>query len=194
MKNESRFIWMNLAIGVLLFAAFIALTLYFQNRTPPQRQINHVPQDVAERVSAPLPAFSFETTDGRAFNTADMAGTRLIINFWASWCAPCIVEFPHLLELARTHSDNVTLILISNDSSTDEITRFVNDLDVSLRPVFAQDNVLMVWDEDKRITQGIFQTFKLPETILVNEDGQMLTKLIGADWKPDQVRAILSLQ
>jgi thiol-disulfide isomerase/thioredoxin len=185
---------MNLIIFGVILVALVAATLFYQMRTPNiQNKIVNVPISVASEKRANLPSFAFETIDGAAYESGDLTNKKLLINFWASWCAPCIIEFPHLLELAKRYPDDITLLLISSDRTPEDIPKFTTRLTEAEQEILEQDNVKMIFDTDKKITQGIFQTFRLPETILVENGGHMIQKLVGANWSVEEVKRALNL-
>lgn len=126
---------------------------------------------------APIADFAFETIDGKNHHLSDFKGNPIIIHFWATWCPPCIIELPELVAMARKNPD-ITLITISTDRSKTAMTKFLDKLDLP-------DNVLRVYDGDKTITETMFATYQLPETIILNNDLTYRDKIIGAyaEWE-----------
>lgn len=87
--------WTPLALGFLLIAALLAIGIYDQRRepaaAPPVRPL---------APGSPAPAMTLTLMDGQQFSLADLRGTIVVLNFWASWCEPCRQEAPLLQEIA----------------------------------------------------------------------------------------------
>ncbi len=126
-----------------------------------------------------VPNFTFQTLDDETYTLYDFSGKTTLIHFWASWCAPCVVEFPELIDLAQSRPHDITIIAISTDRSPENIDMFFERHDMDI-----PDNMVVVHDADKSMTEGKFSVFRLPETFIV--DGQHLLQrhIIGAyaDW------------
>jgi len=119
---------------------------------------------------------------GTKHSIEDFRGKTVIINFWATWCPPCITEFPDLIEIAATRED-IVLIAISNDMREEKIAPFLTKMD---KAHMSSADVIVAYDADKSITQDLFQTYRLPESIIVTPDGYMKQKVVGIiDWKKD---------
>lgn len=140
---------------------------------------------------SPAPPFFFTDINGKKYSLEQFKGKVILINFWATWCAPCIVEFPQMLELARIKEKETVLLFISIDEDKKDITRFLKKLGEGGLP----DNVYVAHDE-KRAISTLFQTYKIPETYILDKNLLIHEKIIGADvdWSgPDTVRKIDSL-
>lgn len=169
-------------IFVLLLAGAAALWLA---RTSPKPVAE--PQPVATRKEpAAAPQFSFSDMNGRQHNLSDYAGKTVILNFWASWCVPCVAEFPKLLKLAEDHKKDTVLIAMTGETNVENVEKFLS------RHKVRGTNVVIARDPDKKITQDMFQTFSLPETIIIGTDGRMIRKFVGADWNPEDVSGIIA--
>jgi thiol-disulfide isomerase/thioredoxin len=177
---------LNLIIlsGILLFT--LALTVFFQDA---DIKANIAPVSVIEDHHAELPAFTFTSLDNSTYHAHEFHDKIMLINFWASWCAPCIAEFPKLIELARLYPENLVLLAISSDDSEEDIVRFIESL--GEKTEIDLDNVIISHDIDKKITQDLFQTYMLPETIIVNTNAEMVHKVIGADWELDEMKELI---
>lgn len=129
-----------------------------------------------------VPTFEFTDTNGAAHSINDFKGKMVVLNFWASWCAPCVKEFPLFLQLAAAYSDDVVFIGLSSDHNKNDMSKFLMRLRKNYPQEMALDNVIIAIDEKSKITAGLFQTYRLPETIIIDEDGIIIDKLIGAEW------------
>lgn len=178
----------NALILLVAIALGFGLTYWLQASPGPSGQAGTAPQVTQ---GSELPAFAFTTRDGRNFKTPDFTGKWVMINFWATWCPPCIAEFPMLLELARHYPDRLVLLAVSSDYDAEAIDRFFARLDEQDAATLKQENVMIVHDTDTAITFDIFQTVRLPETIIVNPELQMVKKLVGVDWHPDDIKELI---
>ncbi len=135
---------------------------------------------------------TFPLLDGGNYAIEKDTNPIIIINFWASWCVPCKIEFPHLLNLATDYPDHVSLLLVSQDENRDDITRFFNSLNADLQSTLSNENVIKAWDQDKSIAYSQFNTIRLPETYILNSTRQIIKKIIGAeaDWEGEIVALI----
>ena len=129
---------------------------------------------------AKTPDVTFTDLQGQSSRLKDHKGKMVVVNFWASWCAPCVAEFPYVGSLADKHSDDIELIFVSNDFKRENIDKFRTNLDAEIvKTMDSADNITMVWDEDLSITNKIFGTYNLPETYVINPKGQMCRKIVG---------------
>lgn len=69
------------------------------------------------RVGEPAPAFALADLDGNPISLAEMRGRPVVVNFWASWCGPCVEEFPLLREAAAAHPELAVVGIVYQDRS-----------------------------------------------------------------------------
>lgn len=161
--------------ALILLAVLAAIGLYTwvsQGWLPTTEDSAPVPQN-----TTPAPAFTADTLDGRRISPEDFRGKTIVLNFWATWCAPCVVEFPMMLQLASATSDKSVFIFVSVDEDRAAIDRFLAKYAASL----PMDKVHVVWNPDKDIAEKLYGTFQLPETYLIDGNGSIAEKIIGAD-------------
>jgi thiol-disulfide isomerase/thioredoxin len=122
---------------------------------------------------------NFTVTDKDRTVTLDqLRGKPVLLNFWASWCAPCVQEMPSLVQLQKKMSNKVTVLAVNIDSDESAYKQFVHDHNVDL---------LTVWDPKKNASE-LYGTFKYPETYVIDKDGKIVRKFIGAvDWTNPEV-------
>ncbi|MCK6417343.1 MAG: TlpA family protein disulfide reductase [Alphaproteobacteria bacterium] len=130
----------------------------------------------------PMPEFSFKTPDGRTHRASDFKGKIIILNFWASWCAPCVKEFPQLIKLADAFQKDAVLIALSSDIDLESIDKFLR----SQKNIYARANVFVALDEDQKVTRDLFQSYRLPETWIIDKQHNLAGKFVGADWDYDE--------
>jgi len=144
---------------------------------------NLVFHDTPEAVSTA----SFELADdaGRA-TLADYRGKYVLLNFWATWCAPCRKEMPMLSELQTLYGGDSfeVLTIATGRNSPAGIVKFFDDIGV--------DNLPRHQDPTQKLAaqMGIFG---LPITILIDPEGREIARLVGdADWSSKSARAIIA--
>ena len=119
------------------------------------------------------PDFTFTDLNGKESRLSALRGKVVLINFWASWCTPCLTEFPKMIRLIEHFNGDVVLLAISKDENIDDIHRFL------ARFPELPKSVIIVLDQDKHISHDIFHTVRLPETIIIGTDQTMRRKIIG---------------
>ncbi|MEM6781129.1 MAG: redoxin domain-containing protein, partial [Pseudomonadota bacterium] len=86
-------------------------------------------QDVTNTQNFPkAPQVTFRRLDGKNIELEDFEGQLVMLNFWATWCAPCKVEFPQMLELANDDKD-IIFLAVSVDAAAEDIDRFLRTQD-----------------------------------------------------------------
>lgn len=171
----------NVALFIVLAGLTYAATLYIEGKKPSVI----VQPDIAVQgfdLGMKTPDFTFEARDGRVHEIGDFEGKIVILNFWASWCPPCVKEFPLLLRAAAEFKDDVVLIALSSDLSQEAMDRFLKKLAAGSGDDLGAPNVFIALDEGQAVTGGVFQTFQLPETVLIDGQQVLRQKIIGGDW------------
>ncbi len=128
--------------------------------------------------SKKIEVLSFTTLDGSKYKLDDFSDKYLIINFWATWCPPCIKEIPDLLKLQKIFHKKLKIIFISVDSSPEKvITKFIKKNNFKKFDVFT--------DEDFSISRKLNVT-KMPTSLIINKEGKEIARLSGyANWLKD---------
>jgi peroxiredoxin len=120
------------------------------------------------------PDFSVVTESGKKISRSNFEGKLLVLNFWASWCPPCIDELPSLNEFTRQYAPQGVVVLgVSIDKNEKLYRNFIQTRQVA----FATSR-----DPENDIGAS-YGTFQIPETYLINKDGKVLEKVISnIDW------------
>ncbi len=182
-----HFMLRNFLILLGLAALTAGYTVYSEVRDR-QREI-----EAAEAkgivTGAPAPDFSYVTVEGKAGRLSDHKGKVVILNFWASWCPPCIAEFPQLLNLAASMPDKIVLLALSSDHDKAMMDRFIARLTRENGARATAGNVILAWDQDQSVTLPVYGTARLPETIVIDKRMVMREKVAGViEWDGPAVR------
>ena len=111
----------------------------------------------------------FVDTDGNGYRYSDIQGKWQVINYWATWCAPCIREIPELIRLDE-NNDNVVVFGVNFDAPEgEEITRQIEKMGITFP----------VYQEDPAARLGIEMPEVLPTTVLIDPEGKIAGVLIG---------------
>ena len=161
-------------------------------RTVPQKAISKSNLRRAQKLNRLMDTaidWAFTDIKGEVIDFYCLQGKkRLVLNFWATWCPPCIKELSSLAQLAKENKENIFVIAISTeDKSTVQsfLKRFFSDLDSSL--------VVAVVSEEEKLKY--FPKDSLPATYIFNTKGFLKMKELGdKDWSDKPiVQSILSL-
>ena len=171
MKQRSDFIF--LASIVLLAGALV----WVVSGTLEQRII---------QVGDTAPDFTVTTDHGRTITRENFGGKVLVLNFWATWCPPCIEETPSLNAFARTYGPQGVVVLgVSTDRNEKLYRQFVQMYNVGFETAR---------DPESNIPAS-YGTFQLPETYIIDRSGKVVEKVISnQNWMdPDFLARIKSM-
>lgn len=134
----------------------------------------------------PLPAIGFTDADDKALSLADYKGKAVLLNFWATWCAPCVKEMPSLDRLQaamgrEVGKDRFVVVPLSLDGpSKPKVAPFYKDKNLA--------NLGIYFDKGRKVQQAL-DVSVLPTSILIDKDGREIGRMLGeADWdKPEAV-------
>ena len=139
--------------------------------------------DISQRGAAMLEV-QFADPDGYAVSLSDFKGKPLLVNIWATWCAPCIVEMPMLDELAAREKDRLQVLVVSQDIQGAE----------KVDPFFAEANfneLEAYTDPENGLSFG-FGSGLMPTTVLYDAEGKEVWRVIGAmNWDGARAAALM---
>lgn len=149
--------------GVLDPAAFVA-----------QQPANSTGGGVAPAVDQQAPDFTLKTLDGGEVTLSSLQGKPVLMNFWASWCAPCRVEMPDLVRVYEAHKADGLVVLAINmtfQDSVSDVQAFVKEFNMTF-PVLL--------DETGAVAHNQYRLRGLPMSFFVNRKGIIVRRHIGA--------------
>jgi cytochrome c biogenesis protein CcmG, thiol:disulfide interchange protein DsbE len=148
----------------------MALTACYSGTRPP-------------RIGSPAPDFTIQDAD-RTVSLSQLRGQTVVLNFWATWCAPCVEEMPSLVSMQQRMKDKgVTVLAVSIDEDAEAYHRFLKNYKIDL---------LTVRDSAQK-APTLYGTFKWPETYIIDRNGIVRRKFIGAvNWNSSEVAEFLA--
>jgi thiol-disulfide isomerase/thioredoxin len=161
LPKSSHWLWL-IAIVFLLSSVWIWLSrlpegLAGSNRAAPQ-------------IGFQAPDFVLSELGGEAIRLEELRGQPVILNFWASWCAPCRAEMPALEKIAQEYaSKGLVMLLVNQGESEASITPFLEGVGISA-PVLL--------DRDLTAT-SLYRVNALPPTFFIDKDGRIQDYIIG---------------
>jgi peroxiredoxin len=128
-------------------------------------------------IGSPAPDFTVQDTD-RKVRLDDLKGKIVVLNFWTSWCEPCIVEMPSLSRLQKQMGSQVTVLAVSTDDDPTAYHRFLRQYGIDF---------LTVNDANKK-SSDLYGTTGQPETFIIDPTGVVRRKFIGAvNWTSPEI-------
>jgi thiol-disulfide isomerase/thioredoxin len=184
------FILMKLSksqISNLVFLVVITILIIPQTRKPIQVFLNKgfaliSPSIEKKENQTTLKSYEWKLKDENEniFDFESVKGKVVFINFWATWCPPCIAEMPSIQNLYTDYKDKVEFLLVTNDPYS-EINEFLskNNYDFKiLRPV--------------TFNTSVFDVSTIPRTFLIDKTGKIIIDETGAaNWNSDKVRLVI---
>lgn len=175
MKLDKAFFkkqWSN-----IVFVIFIVLLIVPQTGTPikvaVQKLFAFSPDALNEADQIPMDTYNWPLQDlqGQALNLQRSEGKIALVNFWATWCAPCIAEMPAMQELYNNYGNKIDFYFVSSESP-EKLQLFMEKKGYDL-PIYVQQ-----YKAPKAI-----ETNSLPTTYLIDREGKIFLKETGAkDW------------
>lgn len=130
---------------------------------------------------ATAPSVEFETFDGDVRRLADFhAETPVVVNFWASWCPPCVAEMPEFEEVHQQFASRVTLLGINTQDTAEKARELAEQTGVTYP---------LAWDPDGDLFAA-FSVFSMPSTFVVDTDGRIVDRHSGPLTGDDLVAMI----
>ncbi len=140
-------------------------------------------QMVASKVKPGMeaPDFTLKDATGRSWSLRSLRGKPVLLNFWATWCAPCVEEMPSLENLVGRVGDRLNIVTVSLDEDWQVVKKF-----------FPRGTILSVLLDTSKEVPKKYGTEKYPETFLIDSEGRLQQLFYQAKW--DSAEAALCLE
>jgi len=157
----------------LLWVALLALLIAGCERGPSLRMIG-----------GKAPDFTVKDSE-RTVALRDFRGKLIVLNFWATYCEPCVEEMPSLVQLQKQMGPNVTVLAVSSDPDESKYRRFLETYHIDF---------LTVRDPQAK-TSALYGTTGIPETFIIDRSGVIRRKMIGpVNWSsPEMIEYLKKL-
>ena len=171
-------------LALFAVAVIAAVMLYYGFHAARRTEANAIVMK-----ASPAPDFTLESLDGKSVRLSDLRGKAVLLNFWATWCGPCKIETPWLVELQNQYgSQGLQVIGVAmDDSGKDEIAKFAKDMGVNYPVLLGKEAVGDAYG-------GVPA---LPESFFIGRDGKIVDKIIGLKGKgeiEDSIKKALSTE
>lgn len=178
-KKRINWLWLVVLLGLALY---LFTPLGFHAKVFVNRVLSHNPEPVASRAAdmPDLEGWKLTDMDGKIFPVGSVKGEVILLNFWASWCPPCVAEMPSLNALHGDYKDRVRFLFIARDQK-DRVTSYLKKEGYDF-PVFFE----------RGLTPKSLYYGGLPTTFILDKSGKIAVAHAGAaDWNAPEVRNLL---
>ena len=130
----------------------------------------HCGKEKEEPTLPSAPDFTLQTLDGKEVTLSKLKGKIILLDFWATWCAPCRESIPHFIQLYKTYQKNGLEVIGMNmdRGDMDTVRHFIKSIDIPYPIVITPDHV-----------ERSYGVIGLPTTILIDKEGKIREKILG---------------
>ena len=173
-RQHNGFAWAGVAVSILSIVASVGLGMlyypFIEAAVMKARSLAGVGSDpaFAKWVGQAAPDFSVTTLDGRTIQLRELKGKRVVLDFWATWCPPCVKEIPHFIKLRNEVSPEELVLVGISTEDVDTLKAFVKKAGVNY-PIASADNLPSPYKD----VEGI------PTTFFIDRQGVIQDVFVG---------------
>ena len=166
------------ALAVTFVVGLVFVALFYKWYQATHTTIGAQRMRTIEQMEADgLPHFDGLTLAGNKLSLTEFKDKVVVLSFWATWCGPCLEEFPSMIELSEKMKGKVQIIAVSQDSSREDIDVFLKTFPKANNP-----NFHIIWDESRDIGR-LYDADRLPESFVAKPGLKLARKIVGSiNW------------
>ena len=169
MKKENKGVMAVLAImAVLIIAVVIIVGIIIFRKIDNSR---YVYPEKKEDVIKSAPDFAATLVSGEEFTLSENIGKPVLINFWATWCGPCVNEMPAFERLKEDYGEEVVIVAVNCGEKAEAVREFAETNGYTFS---------FAIDEKAKISTMDYPTMSIPYTVLVDKEGNIAEEFVGA--------------
>lgn len=161
--------WLPFISGGLLIGLGLGLAIVYGFGLAEVPAIRGSDAPDSAKVGALAPDFELESLSGEYIRLSDLKGKPVLVNFWATWCAPCVLEMPNFQEYYEKYPGAFEVLAVNFDEPHDTVSKFVKDVGVTFPILF---------DTDAKV-HGVYRFPGYPTTYVIDSDGVVRFQHVG---------------
>jgi peroxiredoxin len=180
-------IWIgSIVLGVMIIAVLVFYNLKGGLSQQGQSSVTVVEDSTKKlrlefpKTPAAAPNFELKDPAGKPLSLKDFRGKVVFLNFWATWCPPCIEEMPAMEKLHQElEKDGLVMLAVNFQEGPERVKEFFTQHNLTFTPLL---------DRDGKVTEQ-YQAWGLPVSVVINKRGQIAARATGSkDWHSDEAR------
>lgn len=140
-------------------------------------------KDTSDVKGKEAPEFTAKLTNGEKFSLKENKDKIVLINFWATWCGPCVEELPAIEKLQKEYGDKIEIVAVNYGEDKEVVDEFLKDKNYTFK---------IAYDEDMKISEK-YPSDGIPYTVVVDREGKIYEGLVGSAGADKQYKRILNV-
>lgn len=133
------------------------------------------------KVGDKAPDFVAELTNGEKFSLADNKGKVILINFWATWCGPCVEEMPDIEKIQKEYGDKVEILSVNYGEDRKTVDEFLKDKNYTFKVAY----------DDNMAIANEYPSDGIPYLVVVDKEGKVHETMVGSAGADEQYKRVL---